>query len=451
MWLGTFGGGLNLAVKTADGYEFKHFLQDNYGEKRIRVIEEDKNGRMWVGTNNGVYIFHPDSLIASPKNYVIYNHANGTFPSNEIRCLMNDDKGNMWIGTAGAGFAVCRPEGNYQHLTFDCYDIKDGLSNAVVQSIVQDKDNKMWIATEYGISRFTPATRQIENHFFSSYTLGNVYSENTACVSNDGNLLFGTNYGLVVLDANKIENLDKPASVIFTGLQINGAHMLPGVEDSPLQEAMPYINGLNLKYYQNSFIISFSTFNYLDGVSKYSYSLPPYDTEWSSPSSLNFAGYRNLPPGKYELHVKACNAAGIWGEENIMEIVIAPLLEDRLGVSDLCDSDCHSRLFQFPHYPELQCLAQPYCRREPVDGIQTGILYQHFPRIPHSADTDSGCFRKNRQYGESFQGHAALPEDYGQEHETDAAAYQPVTGIQEDAEKQARPFTGRDGYYRFLL
>ena len=66
-----------------------------------------------------------------------------------------------------------------------------------------------------------------ENYFFSSYTLGNVYSENTACVSNDGKLLFGTNYGLVVLDANKIETLDKPASVIFTGLQINGAHMLP--------------------------------------------------------------------------------------------------------------------------------------------------------------------------------------------------------------------------------
>ena len=100
--------------------------------------------------------------------------------------------------------------------------------------------------------------------------------------------------------------------------------MLPGVEDSPLQEAMPYINELNLKYYQSSLTISFSTFNYLDGVSKYSYSLPPYDTEWSSPSSLNFATYRNLPPGKYELHVKACNAAGIWGEENVMEIVIAP-------------------------------------------------------------------------------------------------------------------------------
>ena len=29
----------------------------------------------------------------------------------------------------------------------------------------EDKDHKMWIATEYGISRFTPTTKQIENYF----------------------------------------------------------------------------------------------------------------------------------------------------------------------------------------------------------------------------------------------------------------------------------------------
>ena len=324
MWLGTFGGGLNLAIKTADGYQFKHFLQDNYGEKRIRVIEEDKNGRMWVGTNNGIYIFHPDSLINSPKNYVLYNHVNETFPSNEIRCLVNDHEGNMWIGTTGAGFAICYPGNDYQHLTFDCYSIKDGLPNGVIQSIVEDQDNKMWIATEYGISRFTPATKQIENYYFSSHTLGNVYSENTACINADGRLLFGTNYGLVVLDANKVENMEKLASTVFTGLHINGAHMLPGMDDSPLNETMSYTGQLNLKHYQNSFVIAFSTFNFLSGASKYSYRMPPYDSEWSIPSAQNLATYRNLPPGKYQLQVKACNVAGIWGEESTMEIVIAP-------------------------------------------------------------------------------------------------------------------------------
>jgi HAD superfamily hydrolase (TIGR01509 family) len=137
----------------------------------------------------------------------------------------------MWIGTTGTGFAICNPGDDYQHLTFDCYSMKDGLPNGVIQSIVEDQDHKMWIATEYGISRFTPATKQIENYYFSSYTLGNVYSENTACINTDGRLLFGTNYGLVALDTHKVENMEKPVSTVFTGLHINGTHMLPGMED----------------------------------------------------------------------------------------------------------------------------------------------------------------------------------------------------------------------------
>lgn len=324
MWIGTFGGGLNLAVKTDNGYQFKHFFQDSYGEKRVRVIQEDRNGMMWVGTNNGIYIFHPDSLIHAPKNYILYNHVNETFPSNEIRCLVNDHEGNMWIGTTGTGFAICNPGNDYQHLTFDCYSMKDGLPNGVIQSIVEDQDHKMWIATEYGISRFTPATKQIENYYFSSHTLGNVYSENTACINTDGRLLFGTNYGLVALDTHKVENMEKPVSTVFTGLHINGTHMLPGMEDSPLDETMSYTRELKLKHYQNSFVIAFSTFNFLSGASKYSYRMPPYDSEWSIPSAQNLATYRNLPPGKYQLQVKACNVAGMWGEESTLEIVIAP-------------------------------------------------------------------------------------------------------------------------------
>ena len=279
---------------------------------------------MWVGTNNGIYIFHPDSLIHAPKNYILYNHVNETFPSNEIRCLVNDHEGNMWIGTTGTGFAICNPGDDYQHLTFDCYSMKDGLPNGVIQSIVEDQDHKMWIATEYGISRFTPATKQIENYYFSSHTLGNVYSENTACINTDGRLLFGTNYGLVALDTHKVENMEKPVSTVFTGLHINGTHMLPGMEDSPLDETMSYTRELKLKHYQNSFVIAFSTFNFLSGASKYSYRMPPYDSEWSIPSAQNLATYRNLPPGKYQLQVKACNVAGMWGKESTLEIVIAP-------------------------------------------------------------------------------------------------------------------------------
>lgn len=45
----------------------------------VRVIEEDDNGMIWVGTSEGVCIFHPDSLIADSDDYHLFNYTNGTF------------------------------------------------------------------------------------------------------------------------------------------------------------------------------------------------------------------------------------------------------------------------------------------------------------------------------------------------------------------------------------
>ncbi len=50
------------------------------------------------------------------------------------------------------------PEGDYRNLTFEHYDGSDGLVNSMVQSIVEDREGKLWVATEYGISRFDPDT-----------------------------------------------------------------------------------------------------------------------------------------------------------------------------------------------------------------------------------------------------------------------------------------------------
>lgn len=90
---------------------------------------------------------------------------------------------------------------------------------------------------------------------------------------------------------------------------------VPGDIDSPLTEALSYTNRIELKYYQNSFSIDFSTFDYsMANDAKYIYKLIPYDKDWGVPSSLNFAAYKNLLPGTYQLHVKASSASGVWGK-----------------------------------------------------------------------------------------------------------------------------------------
>lgn len=103
--------------------------------------------------------------------------------------------------------------------------------------------------------------------------------------------------------------------VVLTDLKINGISVRPGDIDSPLTEALSYTNRVELKYYQNSFSIDFSTFDYsMANDAKYIYKLIPYDKDWGVPSSLNFAAYKNLLPGTYQLHVKASGASGVWGK-----------------------------------------------------------------------------------------------------------------------------------------
>lgn len=327
MWVGTFGGGLNLAEPAADGtYKFRHFFQQKYGLKMVRVMAEDDKGMIWIGTGEGICIFHPDSLIADPNNYHLFSYTNGNFCSNEIRCLFRDSKGQMWVGTSGAGLNRCEPTDNYRSLKYKHYGTSEGLANNMVQAILEDEAGDLWVATEYGMSRFKPQNHSFENYYFSSYILGNVYSENSACKGADGKLIFGTNYGLTMIDPQKVPNRNSSSPVVITNLFVNGTQITPSLAGSPLQRSLAYTDKIRLKHFQNSIKLDFSTLDYSSsGETKYMYKLENYDTDWSTPSPLSFASYKYLNPGTYTLHVKSCDSSGVWStQEATLRIIVTP-------------------------------------------------------------------------------------------------------------------------------
>ncbi len=326
IWVGTFGGGLNLAVPGKSGYTFRRFLNGEYGQRWIRCLIEDQNGWIWAGTSGGVFVFRPDKLLANPKDYHGYDKAGKFLKSDEIRSIMQDSKGRVWIAESGTGFSMCAPGGRYNQLTFTHYSTADGLVSNMVQAFAEDAQGMIWISTQYGISCFNPETRVFENYFFSDFMQGNIYCENSAFKLADGRLAFGSNQGLVVIDTEKVGRRHNATSVTFTDLKLNGISVRPGDPDSPLQSALAYSQAIQLKYYQNSFAIEVSTLDYSDAnLPRFSYRLENYESEWSVPSPLNFAAYKNLSPGTYYLHVKSCNTASVWGEqEAVLKIVITP-------------------------------------------------------------------------------------------------------------------------------
>lgn len=322
LWFGSFGGGLDLGIKSSDGYKFRSFFSNITGLKEVRCMLEDKKGRILLGTSGGLIVFNSKNLISNDKKYICYNSKNSNLPSDEIKSIMQDSKGRIWFAVTGSGIAWCDDLGAKTQ-KFNILNVDDGLVNDKVQSIVEDKQGNLWIATEYGISRLHTDNMKFENFFFSSFVLGNVNSENSSVCLKNGNILFGTNYGIVIINPKTLRCENKKYSVTCTGLRINGIDTSPKDINSPLSKTLAYIKKIELKYNQNNFAIDFSTLDFPEkNAVKYSYKLCGYDKEWSKPSSFAFASYKNLPSGTYSLYVKACDFSGVWGDVSVIVIKV---------------------------------------------------------------------------------------------------------------------------------
>lgn len=338
MWIGTFGGGLDLAVPDGKGgYRFRHFLNEYYSQKRIRALIEDRQGWIWVGTSDGIFVFHPERLMEDPKAYYHYDQDSRSLLSDEVRSLLQDSNGNIWIAETGSGFACCTPGDDYAGLSFTHYGIADGLVNSMVQAFAEDAEGRMWITTEYGVSCFFPKSKSFENYFFSSDMLSNVYSENCTLRLPDGRICMGTNQGLAVVNPSQVGSVWQTPVVTFTELKLNGISVASDDPQSPLEYSLAYSQAIRLPYNQNSFGINFSTLDYSAAMPPlFSYQLEGFEKEWSLPSAQPTAAYKNLAPGTYYLKVKACNAVGQWDNRyTTLQIVIAPPFW-RTGWAFLC-------------------------------------------------------------------------------------------------------------------
>ncbi|MDR3266596.1 MAG: response regulator [Tannerella sp.] len=137
MWFGTKDG-----LSRYDGYEFRNFRHDkkdknSIGNNFIRSIFQGESEDIWVGTDVGVYIYHPSSETFSRFDLQTIN---GISIEKEVNDIKSDKEGNLWFAVDWQGVFFYKIQ--QKELIF--YKV-----NTIVNAwcICIDRENNVWIGT----------------------------------------------------------------------------------------------------------------------------------------------------------------------------------------------------------------------------------------------------------------------------------------------------------------
>jgi diguanylate cyclase (GGDEF)-like protein len=149
IWIGTYGGlnRLDLQTNRLQSYIKEPDNPASIGDNLVVSIARDKQGRLWVGTAQGL-----DRFDEATGTFIHYGpNEDGTgIPRIMIRDLHLDIKGRLWVATSGKGlFLYQDAEDNFVHIKDDKNN-PDALPSPYVMSISEDPEGKLWFATWYG-------------------------------------------------------------------------------------------------------------------------------------------------------------------------------------------------------------------------------------------------------------------------------------------------------------
>jgi ligand-binding sensor domain-containing protein/signal transduction histidine kinase len=141
LWIGTNGSGLvHLHPSLVTMYTTADGLQSDIA----MAVLPAHDGRLWVGCNCGLAVF-------DGKHFKTYAEKDG-LANACVWALAEDKQHNIWIGTWGGGLFRFR-DGDFKQ-----YTKEQGLASTVVFQIAVAQDDSLWIATPDGLSHMLGTT-----------------------------------------------------------------------------------------------------------------------------------------------------------------------------------------------------------------------------------------------------------------------------------------------------
>lgn len=200
----------NIGVFLFRDGKFRQIVLD---QNFINGIAEDQQGRIWVGTVDGIRIFD-DNGLTNPKVTALRKG----LPYPSVLSVFADREGNMWVGTYG-GIA------RFKNGKSTIYSSGNGLTNDRILAICEDSDGNIWVGTQEGIDRFNDGT-------WTSFTEADGLTDNEVLSFEED-----SEHSLWVGTANGLNQFEDPNIITYTtadGLANNDVSSIVETRDSSI-------------------------------------------------------------------------------------------------------------------------------------------------------------------------------------------------------------------------
>lgn len=189
LWIGTENGLYIYFTATSHIEHFQHIFNDPYSlsDNAIHFIYQDKEGGMWLGTFFGGVNYFAEPYARFEKHYPVFG--NRSISGKSISEFCEDEKGNIWIGTEDGGLNCFNPLTK----TFT----QGYLSADNIHALLCDKDN-LWIGSfSEGLFVLNLKNKKIKN-YRSGLSEGTLSDDNIYSIYKDytGIIWIGTMTGL---------------------------------------------------------------------------------------------------------------------------------------------------------------------------------------------------------------------------------------------------------------
>lgn len=161
----------------------------------VTGIVEDRAGHLWVATSQALLTRIHDESDPTDRPPAVLRVPRPAGVTAIVTRALRDAAGNIWLATAGDGLFRVTDPGRDQAPIIDRIKEASGLISNTVLSLLEDKENDLWVATLHGLNRLA------DTAVITPDSVAGHASVRAVTSNRDGSVWIATNEGVAHLGA----------------------------------------------------------------------------------------------------------------------------------------------------------------------------------------------------------------------------------------------------------